>query len=248
MKASIRRTLGTTAVTAGLLGFGLAGAAAHVTIEADQTAAGAYSTLTVAFSHDCGGSPTNQLTISLPEQMIDAKPEIKAGWNVEKVVETLDEPMTLENGSSVTERVGKIVYTAETPIEDGYLASFDLSVQLPDAAGETLAFPVLQTCEDGETDWAQIPAEGEDPHSLDTPAPTIELTEAGAEGGHGEAAVDADVASASGDSGASSSELENASASTATSGATAGYVGLGAGLLGLAAGGTALLRTRKTRA
>ena len=244
MKTSVRRTLTAAAATTGLMGLGLAGAAAHVTIKPDTTSAGAFALLNVSFSHACDGSPTTKLTISLPEPLVDAKPEVVPGWNVEKVTETLDEPLTLDNGSSVTERVSQIVYTAETPVEDGYLQQFTMSVQLPDAEGETIAFPVLQTCEEGETDWAEIPAEGEDPHSLEAPAPTITLTGA-EEGGHGEAGE----AAVESDSTAEAAELESASASNDTSGAaTAGYVGLGAGLLGLLAGGAALLRTRKAKA
>lgn len=242
MKTSVRRTLTAAAATTGLMGLGLAGAAAHVTITPDTTAAGAHALLTVGFSHGCDGSSTNKLTISLPEPLVDAKPEIVPGWTVEKVTETLDEPLTLDNGSSVTERVGQIVYTAETPVEDGYLQQFDISVQLPESEGETLAFPVLQSCEEGETDWAQIPAEGEDPHSLEAPAPTITLTGA-EEHGHAEEASAETAATTE------AADLESASASNDTSGAaTAGYVGLGAGLLGLIAGVVALLRTRKAKA
>ena len=240
MKTSVRRTLTAAAATTGLMGLGLAGAAAHVTITPDTTAAGAHALLTVGFSHDCEGSPTNKLTISLPEPLVDAKPEIVPGWTVEKVTETLDEPLTLDNGSSVTERVGQIVYTAETPVEDGYLQQFDISVQLPESEGETLAFPVLQSCVEGETDWAEIPAEGEDPHSLDAPAPTITLTGAEEHGHAEEAATETTTDDA---------ELESASANNDSSGAsTVGYVGLGAGLLGLIAGVIALLRTRNAKA
>lgn len=240
MKTSVRRTLTAAAATTGLMGLGLAGAAAHVTITPDTTAAGAHALLTVSFSHDCEGSPTNKLTISLPEPLVDAKPEIVPGWTVEKVTETLDEPLTLDNGSSVTERVGQIVYTAETPVEDGYLQQFDMSVQLPESEGETLAFPVLQSCVEGETDWAEIPAEGEDPHSLEAPAPTITLTGA-EEDGHAEAAGEIEPP-------AGEADLESASASNDSSGAsTVGYVGLAAGLLGLIAGVIALLRTRNAK-
>lgn len=243
MKTSVRRTLTAAAATTALMGFGLAGAAAHVNIKPDTTAAGANALLTVGFSHDCDGSPTNKLTISLPEPLVDAKPEIVPGWTVEKVTETLDEPLTLDNGSSVTERVGEIVYTAETPVEDGYLQQFDVSVQLPDREGETLAFPVLQGCVEGETDWAQIPAEGEDPHSLDAPAPTITLTGAEEHGHSGDQEPAADGQSAE------AADLESASAASGDSSgaAIAGYVGLGAGVLGLIAGVAALLRTRTAK-
>ena len=49
--------------------------------------------------------------------------------------------------------------------------------------GETLYFPVIQTCEEGEAAWIEIPAEGEDGEELESPAPSITLTEA-EEGGH----------------------------------------------------------------
>lgn len=247
MKTSVRRTLTAAVATTGLMGLGLSGAAAHVTVKSDTTAAGAHALLTVGFSHGCDGSSTEQLTISLPEPLVDAKPEVVPGWTVEKVTETLDEPLTLDNGTSVTERIGSIVYTAETPVEDGYLQQFDISVQLPDREGETLAFPVLQSCVEGETDWAEIPEEGQDPHSLESPAPTITLTgaeEHGAEEGHAE-----DGEAAGDEESAEIANLETASASNeSSSGATAGYVGLGAGLLGLVAGVVALIRTRKAKA
>lgn len=246
MKTSVRRTLTAAAATTGLMGLGLAGAAAHITITPDTTAAGANALLTVGFSHGCDGSPTDQLEISLPEPLIDAYPEVVPGWKVEKITETLEELLTLDNGTNVTERVGTIVYTADTPVEDGYLQQFDVKVQLPEGEGEILAFPILQSCVEGETDWAQIPAEGEDPHSLDAPAPTVTLTGAEEEGhAEAEAAQTQEEAAET----AETTSLETAAASNDTSGAaTAGYVGLGAGLLGLLAGVIALARTRKTKA
>ncbi|QOI65989.1 DUF1775 domain-containing protein, partial (plasmid) [Arthrobacter sp. TES] len=78
----------------------------------------------------------------------------------------------------MTKHIGQIVYTAQTPLEDGYRAAFEIQVQNPDQAGETLAFPTLQTCEKGETDWAELLTEGLDPHELEAPAPTYTLTAA----------------------------------------------------------------------
>ena len=70
-------------------------------------------------------------------------------------------------------------------MEDGYRDTIELSMRLPDdAAGETLEFPVLQTCEVGETNWNQVAEEGEE--EPESPAPTIVVTEAtGDEHGHG---------------------------------------------------------------
>ena len=70
-------------------------------------------------------------------------------------------------------------------------------VRLPeDAEGETLAFPVLQTCAEGENDWSGVAEEGEaEPES---PAPTIVVTAAtGDEHGTATTVSDEHVESAS---------------------------------------------------
>ena len=152
-------------------------ASAHVTVTPSGTAAGSYTVLTFAFSHGCDGSPTTALAIDIPESIESVSPTLNPNWTIEKVADG--------------DRTAQVVYTAITPVEDGYRDTIELSLQLPeDAAGETLAFPVLQTCAEGETNWNELAEEGaEEPES---PAPTIVVTEAtGDEHGHGAATDDA---------------------------------------------------------
>lgn len=236
----IRRTLLTAAATAGLMTAGLASASAHVTVTPDSTDAGAYSVLTFSASHGCQDSPSTSFTIDIPDSIADAKPTVYPGWDVKKVQEKLDEPLTLADGTTITKHIGQIVYTAAEPLEDGYRMAFEVQVQNPDQAGETVAFPVLQSCAEGETDWAEMPEDGQDPHELEAPAPSYALTEA-SEDGHGGADTEAV---------SSETESENqAEAGSANEDASAvpGYVGLVAGVLGLALAGIALSRTRKVR-
>lgn len=232
----IRRTLFVSAATAGLMTAGLSAASAHVTVEPADTAAGAFTVLTFAASHGCEGSPTKSFTINIPDTIADAKPTVYPGWDVKKVEEKLPEPVTTAAGTTITEHIGQIVYTAKTPLEDGYRMAFEVQVQNPDKAGETLSFPVLQTCEKGQTDWAELPAEGQDPHELQAPAPSYALTAATSGDGHGAATADP----------ASLEDTAQAAQTTDTGTTVAAYVGLGAGVLGLGLGGLALARTRKT--
>ena len=229
----LRRTLFVSAATATLMTAGLASASAHVTVEPTSTDAGSYSVLTFAASHGCEGSPTTSFTISIPDTIADAKPTVYPGWNVEKVEEELAAPLTTADGATITKHIGKIIYTAQEPLEDGYRMAFEVQVQNPDATGDTLAFPVLQSCADGQTDWAEVPAADQDPHELAAPAPAYTLT-AAAEDQHGhtaEAALDAEV---------------QASATSDAGSAVPGYLGLAAGVLGLILGGVALSRTRRS--
>jgi len=145
-------------------------ASAHVTVTPSGTAAGGYTVLTFAFSHGCEGSPTTALTFDIPESIESVSPTLNPNWTIEKVADG--------------DRTAQVVYTAITPVEDGFRDTVELSLRLPeDAAGVTLAFPVLQTCEVGETNWNQLAEEGEE--EPESAAPVVVVTEAtGDEHGH----------------------------------------------------------------
>lgn len=151
-------------------------ASAHVTVTPNGTAAGTSSVLTFAFGHGCDGSPTTALAIDIPESIRAVAPTLHPNWTIEKVTEG--------------DRIARIVYTAITPVEEGYRDAIELSVRLPEGgAGDTLVFPVLQTCTEGEVNWNELAEEGaaEPEH----PAPAILVTAAtGAEHGHGAASDD----------------------------------------------------------
>lgn len=237
--AALTTSLGIVALTAGAAG-------AHVTVTPNTTAAGAYAVLTFSVGHGCEGSPTTKLAIQMPESIPEVTPTINPGWNVEKVSEQLAEPVTDDHGNEVTERTGQVVYTAKTPLADGYRDTVELSVQLPDAAGDTLAFPVVQTCEKGETRWTETAAEGQDPEELASPAPVLTVTEATDEGHHGGAATDddADAEDVDAEDGDTKADQADARAEDGDGNGLA-IGGLVAGLGGLALGGLALARSGK---
>lgn len=179
MKLSTPVFAATTLVGAGLLALSAPlAASAHVNVEPTSTAAGSYSLLTFSLSHGCDGSATTGISIDIPESIESVTPTVNPGWNIEKVTD----------GEG---RVTRIAYTTDAPLADGLRTTFELSAQLPaDAAGQTLAFPVLQTCEVGETDWSETLVAGEDEPAH--PAPSVLVTAATAESGHGHGAPAAD--------------------------------------------------------
>ncbi|MBC2933829.1 YcnI family protein [Nocardioides sp. zg-1228] len=215
-------------------------AGAHVTATPSTAAAGSYSIVTFSVGHGCEGSPTRRLEIQLPESVLSATPTRHPLYDVEVVRDELDEPLTDSHGNEVTERVGSIVYTARTPLPEGQRDAFELSFQVPDTEGEVLAFPTVQTCQKGETGWTQVPADGQDPDELESPAPSFEVlpAEGGGHGAAAEPAADADDTDSDDDPVADDADDDGSSA--------LGWAGLVAGLLGLAAGGLALARTRTT--
>lgn len=203
-----RTRLARPAALAGVLVLATAGAAtAHVGVSGDETSAGSYSTLTFSVPHGCDGSPTTEVAIKMPEETFQATPTRLAGWDLEKVTADLDEPVQDAHGNEITERVDQVVYTADEALPDGERAAFEIVVPLPeDTAGETLYFPTVQTCEEGETAWVETPAEGQDADELEAPAPSIVVGEATAGDHHGAdaASVETEQVAATSDDSSSS--------------------------------------------
>lgn len=181
MKATRRtRSRGrASAVVLAGLALGVVSAApamAHVTVSADQPHAGSYAVLTFSVPHGCEGSSTTKVSIQVPEGINAVTPTRNGLWEVDKQMADLDTPIEDSHGNQITERVAEVVYTTDDPLPDGYRDAFELSLQLPvEAAGTTVAFPTVQTCEQGEAAWVQVPADGQDPDELELPAPTIEV-------------------------------------------------------------------------
>jgi uncharacterized protein YcnI len=237
-------------VGAAALALGMPSAAwAHVGVNGTSTAAGSSTLLTFAFSHGCGDSPTTKVAIQIPDGINAVAPTVNPGWTTEKVMAALDTPIKDSHGNEVTERVAQVVYTAKEPIANGLRDAFVLSLTLPeDAAGTTLAFPTVQSCEVGENAWVEIPAEGQDPHDLDSPAPTLTVTEAveSEHGhGHGESASPSPGTEHSDTTGSSEQHDGGHTPSGDAGPSPLVIVSLVVGALGLITGGIALAQGRK---
>lgn len=230
----IRRIALPAAGAAGALALAAAPASAHVTLSPDTTAAGSYAVLTVSVPHGCEGSATTSIAISMPEQIPQVTATRNPYWDLEVETEALAEPIEDAHGNEITERESVVVYTAKEPLPDPVRDSFELSVQLPDAAGETLAFPIVQTCEEGETGWTEVPEEGQDAEELEHPAPLVTITEAVESDQHG-----------GGDSDEEPEATTGADGTEDEDGNGLALAGLGTGIAGIVVGGIALARSRK---
>jgi uncharacterized protein YcnI len=203
------------AAVVGLTALAIGPALAHVTISPNQANANSYTVATVSVPHGCDGSATTQIIISIPEQLVEVTPTRNALWDVTKTRTPLKTPIKAEDGDEITDKVDTVVYTAKTPLPDGYRDAFELNFQVPDAVGKTLVFPVIQKCVKGQTAWTETTTAGaaEPEH----PAPTVTVLPA----------VATKNTSASADDGASKGLA---------------YTGLGVGVVGLLVGGAALAK------
>lgn len=147
---------------------------AHVTANPDKGTAGKYFETGFRVSHGCEGSDTFSVSVKLPPGIVIAKPQYKAGWSVEVRKSKLAKPVAAGHGKMTDEQIDEIIWS-EGELPDDQYDTFGILMKLPEKAGETLWFPVTQTCETGKLEWVEIPADGQQWHDLKAPAPFVKL-------------------------------------------------------------------------
>lgn len=138
-------------------------AAAHVTLIPSSTAAGSTAVVRLLVPHGCEGSATTELAVRMPAAVTEVSAEGEGRWQAELA----DDAVT---------------FRSDEPLPDGEEDSVEFSVRLPDDAGATLVFPIVQRCEQGEAAWTEVAADEASREALDMPAPVLVVTaDAGAE-------------------------------------------------------------------
>lgn len=153
---------------------------AHVVLAEPAALAGTSYRATFRVGHGCDGSPTTAIKVYLPTGLRGAKPMPKAGWTLSTRTEKLATPYT-SHGKTILEDVTEVAWTASNKdswLPDAWYDEFVLRGSLPAKAG-AIWFRVLQTCEKGALDWAQIPTTGTSTKGLKSPAALLEIIESG---------------------------------------------------------------------
>jgi len=151
-------------------------ALAHVSFENGQANPNSTYKATLRIPHGCAGKPTQKVRVRIPEGIVAVKPMPKAGWKLETAKGAYVKAYQI-NGEAVSEGVTDIVWTGS--LDDAYYDEFVFQARFTDAyqPGATVYFPVVQECDGAVEEWTQVPAAGEDPHSLKSPAPGIRVAE-----------------------------------------------------------------------
>ncbi|CAG9182051.1 YcnI family copper-binding membrane protein [Cupriavidus pinatubonensis] len=159
-----------------------AAASAHIVFEQKQAPAGSYYKGTLMVGHGCNGSATRAITVTIPEGVQGAHPQPKAGWQLEVKRASLAKPVQ-SHGKLMTDDVRTLRWFGGT-LADAHFDEFVMLMKLPEQGGK-LYFPVLQECENGTTEWTQVPADGQTMRDLKSPAAELEvLAPAGHMQGH----------------------------------------------------------------
>src|SRR3954470_21535385 len=175
-----------------------AAAQAHVTLQPNQAAAGAYTVLDVRVPTERDDASTAKVDVQFPAGFAAASYQAVPGWRVRVIKKKLATPIKTDDGP-ITEGISRMVWTRTSRaggIKPGQFQDFPISVQIPGKAGSTLTFKALQTYSNGEVvRWIGAP-------DADQPAPQVKVTAAEGE----TAAAPATPTPAKADSGDSASK------------------------------------------
>ena len=123
-------------------------AQAHVTITPASAAAGSHIKLTFTVPHGCDGAATTGLHVEIPAGVGSVKPYVHPGWTASVRQNDKARPSQDGKGIDAAQGVHDVAWTGG-PLADDEADEFALAVTLPEKAGETLTFPVTQSCEKG---------------------------------------------------------------------------------------------------
>lgn len=151
-----------------LLGAAATGALAHVVLPAGGATAGSDYEAAFRVGHPCkDATSTTGLEVRLPKGFGFTDAQARKGWKLEVQKGTAD-------GG------GEVIWRAESADAavpagaTGEQAEFVVRGKLPASPG-VLWFKVLQTCDHGSVDWAQIPASGASTAGMESPAARLDV-------------------------------------------------------------------------
>ena len=213
-----------------------AAAEAHVTLQPNSAAAGAFTVLDVRVPTERDNASTTKVDVQFPAGFAAVSYQPVPGWKVRVLKKKLATPIQTDDGP-ITEGVSRMVWTRTGKgggIKPGQFQDFPISVQIPGRAGDKLTFKALQTYSNREiVRWIGAPGSAE-------PAPQVTVTSAKAQAAaasmsHGSAA------------GMASSGGSGPSQPAASSGDSNGLsiAALAVGALGVLFGGGALAMSRR---
>ena len=134
-------------------------AASHVEGQVLEAPAGDLTELSFRVLHGCGNSPTVEVAMQVPDGATDVAPSAAEGWVATVVVDGVG--------------AADAVVWSGGPLPSDERADFALEVRLQGSPGDVLHFPFVQTCEEGELAWIEIPEPGGPTPAY--PAPAVVL-------------------------------------------------------------------------
>ena len=128
---------------------------AHAEFLEAQARAGTTFRAALTLGHGCNGAPIQEVSVKVPESILNVRPMIKPGWVIEMTREPLPKPEH-DHGHAKTERVSKITWRGGS-LSDDFYDEFVMVMSLPAQAGK-MYWSVTQVCEGNQqVKWDELP-------------------------------------------------------------------------------------------
>jgi uncharacterized protein len=217
-------------------------ASAHVSIQPSTATKGSFATIAFQVPNE-KTAKTIKVQVKFPAEpaIADASVQPVPGWTVAIKKAPLSPPVTTDEGTSLSERLDTLTWTAANGqgLGEGEFQQFLVSMAMP-ADVDSLQFPTIQTYDNGdEVSWIQqTPAGGPEPEN---PVPELQLVAGETHGG----TTPTTAASTNDGTAAPASDVTKSDVDSAK---TLAIVALIVGIVGLLAGigGFAMGRRRTT--
>ncbi|PDT25262.1 copper chaperone PCu(A)C [Rhizobium hidalgonense] len=168
------KTMQTFALAALFSATAIGGAEAHVTFLDKEATQESTILATLQLPHGCDGKATTEVRVKLPEGFVFAKPQPKAGWELEVVKG--DYQKTYDNHGDKVKAGAVEIRWKNGNLSDDFYDTFVIQGKVSGIeAGTSLAFPVTQMCGDTVQAWDQVAKEGGDAHGMKSPAPLLKV-------------------------------------------------------------------------
>jgi len=170
-------------------------ALAHATFDRAEASQNSSYRGALRVPHGCNGQATQTVRMTIPEGVINVRPMAKAGWKLETVSGPYARSYTLW-GKPVSEGVKEVIWSGGN-LDDAHYDEFVITARMTDALQPgPVFFPTVQECATAQARWTEIPATGQDPHALKSPAPSVMILAQNTQtGGHAHGAAHATAGS-----------------------------------------------------
>ena len=168
------KALHAAALAASSLVIFVAPAGAHSTLEQQQATIGAPYRGVLRVPHGCGGEATHTVRMTLPPEIVAAKPMPKSGWQLTTRNGPYAKPYD-NHGKMMQEGLREIVWSGGN-LPDAHYDEFVFTGTIaPGAEPGTIYIPVVQECANGSEKWVETPSASAPGARLKYPAPKLAL-------------------------------------------------------------------------
>ncbi|ORZ02730.1 hypothetical protein BCR43DRAFT_559595, partial [Syncephalastrum racemosum] len=164
-KSAIINSMIFTKITTIMMTLALGVAKAHVHIDPNQAKPGSTFNTSFTVPHGCDGSPTVEIDVTVPPEVLSIQPAQVDGWKLDVHYRDLSKPERV-NGQTINRTIANITWSGNqlAPTEKQL---FGVVIQVPQVnltesnSNVTLYFPVVQKCVNGTSLWTDTSGKGE---------------------------------------------------------------------------------------